>query len=136
MESGQQKRGINSGGSLGAVDISLSSETDDKGDSGEDFDSSEDGLQAIKDDLLRQGQVSPPPSPKANRFLASLMKSPPKLQLEEQSRQDLDKEPLSLVSPTNQARLDSEDENLVATRAGTARYCQYRSSTGTFCFDF
>ncbi len=38
-----QKRGINSGGSLGlgAVDISLSSGTDDKGDSGEDSDSSE-----------------------------------------------------------------------------------------------
>jgi hypothetical protein len=107
-----QKRGINSGGSLGAVDISLSSETDDKGDSGEDSDSSEDGLQTIRDDLLRQGQVSPPPSPKANRFLASLMKSPPKLQLEEQSRQNLDKEPLSLVSPTNQARLDSKDANL------------------------
>ena len=40
------------------------------------------------------------------------MKSPPKLQLEEQSRQDLDKDPLSLVSPTNQARLDLEDANL------------------------
>jgi hypothetical protein len=40
------------------------------------------------------------------------MKSPPKLQLEEQSRQDLDKEPLSPVSPTNQARSDSEDANL------------------------
>ena len=54
------KRGINSGGSLGAVDISLSSETDDEGGSGEDSDSSEDGLQVIRDDLLRQGQVSPP----------------------------------------------------------------------------
>jgi hypothetical protein len=43
-----QKRGINSGGSLGAVDISLSSETDDKGDSGEDSDSSEDGMQVIR----------------------------------------------------------------------------------------
>jgi hypothetical protein len=40
------------------------------------------------------------------------MKLPPKLQLDEQSKQDLDKEPLSLVSPTNQARLDSEDANL------------------------
>jgi len=55
-----QKRGINSGGSLGAVDISLSSETGDEGGSGEDSDSSEDGLQVIRDDLLRQGQVSPP----------------------------------------------------------------------------
>ena len=40
------------------------------------------------------------------------MKSPPKLQLEGQSRQDLDKEPLSLVSPTNQAKSDSADANL------------------------
>jgi hypothetical protein len=54
-----QKRGIKSGGSLGSVDISLSSETD-KGDSGEDSDSSEDGMQTIRDDLLRQRQVSPP----------------------------------------------------------------------------
>jgi hypothetical protein len=58
-----QKRGIISGGSLGAVDISLSSETDDKGGSDEDSDSSEDGLQLIRDDLLRQQQVSPPPLP-------------------------------------------------------------------------
>jgi hypothetical protein len=40
------------------------------------------------------------------------MKSPPKLQLDEQPRQDLDKEPLSLISPTNQARLDPEDANI------------------------
>ena len=106
-----QKRGIISGGSLGAVDISLSSETDDKGDSGEDSDSSEDGLQAIRNDLLRQGQVYPPSSPKANRLLARLMKSPPKLQLEERSRQDLDKEPLSFVSPTKQAKSDSAEAN-------------------------
>ena len=60
MESRQPKRGINPGGSLETVDISLSSETDDKGDSGEDSDSSEDGIQAIRNDLLRQRQVSPP----------------------------------------------------------------------------
>ncbi len=94
------------------MDISFSSETDDKGDCGEDSDSSEDGMQVIRDDLVRQGQVSPPPSPKENRFLTSLMKSPPKLQLEEQSRQDMDKEPLSLIPPKNQARLDSAVENL------------------------
>jgi hypothetical protein len=49
-----QKRGINPGGSLDAVDISLSSETDDKNDSGEDSDSSEDGIQVIRNDLLRK----------------------------------------------------------------------------------
>ena len=57
-----QKRGIKSGGSLGSMDISLFSETD-KGDSGEDSDSSEDGMQTIRNDLLRQQQVSPPPLP-------------------------------------------------------------------------
>ncbi len=55
-----QKRGINPGSSLNTVDISLSSETDNKDDSGEDTDSSEDGIQAIRDDLSRQEQVSPP----------------------------------------------------------------------------
>ncbi len=82
----KQKRGINSGGNLGAVDISLSSETDDQNNSGEDSDSSEDGMQVIRDDSLRLEQVSPPSFPKENRFLAGLMKSPPKLQLEEHSR--------------------------------------------------
>jgi hypothetical protein len=52
-----QKRGINPGGNLGAVNISLSSETDDQNNSGEDSDSSEDGRQVISNDLLRQGQV-------------------------------------------------------------------------------
>ncbi len=57
-----QKRGVNPGSSLDAVDISISSETDDKNDSGEDTDSSEDGMQAIRNDLLRSEQVSPPSS--------------------------------------------------------------------------
>ncbi len=61
--------------------------------------------------MLRQEQVSPLSSPKANRFLASLMKSPPKLQLEERSRPALDKEPLSLVTPTKQAKSNSADAN-------------------------
>jgi hypothetical protein len=39
------------------------------------------------------------------------MKSPPKLQLEEQSRPALDKEPLSPDSPTKQAKSDSVDAN-------------------------
>jgi hypothetical protein len=54
-----QKRGINPGSSLNTVDISLSSETDNKDDSGEDTDSSEDGMQAIRDDLSRQEQAHP-----------------------------------------------------------------------------
>jgi hypothetical protein len=39
------------------------------------------------------------------------MKSPPKLQLEERSMPDLDKEPFSLVSPTKQAKSDSAEAN-------------------------
>ncbi len=93
------------------MDISLSSETDDKNDSGEGSDSSEDGMQVIRNDLLRQEQVSPPSSPKENRILAGLMKSSPKLQLEEQSRPAMDKEHLSPVSPTKQAKSDSVDPN-------------------------
>ncbi len=67
-----QKRGINPGGNLGAVDISLSSETDDQNNSGGDSDSSEDGRQVIRNDSLRQEQVSPPyPLRKINSWQAS-----------------------------------------------------------------
>ncbi len=68
-------------------------------------------MQAVRNDLLRPEQVSPSSSPQENRFLAGLMKSPPKLQLEEQSRPVLDKEPLSPVSPTKQAKSDPADAN-------------------------
>ena len=46
------------------------------------------------------------------------------------------------VTPSLDLNSDSEEDSLpiaqtiLATRAGTARYCQYRSSTGSFCFDF
>jgi hypothetical protein len=43
-----QKRGINPSSNLDAVDISLSSETDDKDNSEEDSDFSEDGMQVIR----------------------------------------------------------------------------------------
>jgi hypothetical protein len=68
-------------------------------------------MQVMRNDSLRKEHVSPPSSPKENRFLAGLMKSPPKLQLQEQSRPALDKEPLSPVSPTKQAKSDSADAN-------------------------
>jgi hypothetical protein len=106
-----QKRGINSGSSLDAVNISFSSETDDKNNSGGDSDSSEDGMQVMRNDLLRQRQVSPPSFPKENCFLAGLMKSSLKLQLGEQSKPALDKDRLSLLSPTKQAEEDSADAN-------------------------
>ncbi len=91
-----QKRGSNLGSNMDAVDISFSSETDDQKNSGGDSDSSEDGMQVIRNDFLRQRQVFPPSSPKENQFLAGLMKTPSKLQLGEQSKPALDKEPLSL----------------------------------------
>ncbi len=91
------------------MDISFSSETDDKDNSGEDSDPSEDGMQVIRNDLLRQKQISPPSSSKDKQFLVGLMKSPAKLQLDEQSKQALDKEPLSLLSPTKQAEKGSSD---------------------------
>ncbi len=91
------------------MDISLSSETDDKDNSGEDSDSSEDGMQVIRNDLLRQKQVTPPSCPKENQFLADFMKSPVKPQLNEQAKQALDKDPLSLISPTKQVEKGSSD---------------------------
>ncbi len=98
-----QKRGINPVSNLDAVDISFSSETNNKDNSGEDSDSSEDGMQVIRDDLMRQRQVFPPSFPKENEFLAGLMKSPAKPQLDQQLKQALDKDSLSLLSPTKQA---------------------------------
>jgi hypothetical protein len=53
------KRGINPGSNLDAVDVSLLAESDSEDSSGEDSDPSEDGMQAIRNDLLRQKQVSP-----------------------------------------------------------------------------
>jgi hypothetical protein len=102
-------KGINPGSSLGAVDIiSLSSETDDEGDSGEDSDSSHDGMQVISNDLLRQRQVSPPTSPLQNKFLAGFMKSPDKPQTDAQVKQALDEDPFSLTPSFKQA----EDSSL------------------------
>ncbi len=46
-----KKKGNNPGGNSGAVDRSLLSGTDVEGNSGEDSDSSEDGMTAIRDDL-------------------------------------------------------------------------------------
>jgi hypothetical protein len=68
-------------------------------------------MQAIRNDLLRQEQVSPPSSPGQNLFLTGFMKSPPKLQLEEQPRLAPDKESLSPVSPTKQAKSDLLEAN-------------------------
>ena len=98
-----KKKGSNPGGNLGKVDLSSLSETDDEEDSGEDSNSSEDGRKAIADDLVRQRQVSPPSSPKENRFLAGFMKPSDKQPPDAQAKQALDKDPISLFSPLEQA---------------------------------
>ncbi len=74
-EADVKKNGGKSGVNLGNVDLSSLSETDDEEDSGENSNPSEDGGKAIADDLLKQRQVSPPSSPKENRYLVGLMKS-------------------------------------------------------------
>jgi hypothetical protein len=104
-----QKKGIDPGSNLDAVDISLSSETDGEDSSGEDSDSSLDGMQVMRNDLLRLKQVSPSTSPKENKYLTGFMRSPVKPQPDEQAKQALDKEPLSVISPTKQAEKGSSD---------------------------
>ncbi len=66
-----QKRGINPGGNPDTVDLSLSSLSDSKNGSGEESDTSEDGVQDKGNNLLRQKQVSSPSSPKENEYLDS-----------------------------------------------------------------
>jgi hypothetical protein len=75
LKAGVKKAGINLGGNLGEVALSLFSGTDAKGNSREESDSSEDRTKALRDDLERQNQVSLPSSPIQNEFLNGLMKS-------------------------------------------------------------
>jgi hypothetical protein len=111
------KGGINPGSNLDAVDVSLLSESDSEDSSGEDADSSEDGMQAIRNDLLRQKQVSPSTSPKENEYLTGFMRSPAKPQPDIKAKQALDKEPFSLITPTKQAESVSLDAKQIQ-RAG------------------
>ena len=64
-------------------------------------------MRAIRDDLARQKQVNPPSSPKENRFLAGFMKPSQQHQQQEQAKQALDKDPISLVPPFEQAANES-----------------------------
>jgi hypothetical protein len=102
------KRGINPGSNWEAVYFPPFSDTDDSEDSsGESSSSSEDGLQVIRKDLLRQKQVPSSTSPLENKYLAGLMKSPDKPQSDTQAMQALDKDSLSLISPLKQAENSS-----------------------------
>ncbi len=62
-----------------------------------------DGIKAIRDDLVRQRQISPPRSPKENRFLPGFMKSPDKQPQDAQAKQALDKDSIFLISLLEQA---------------------------------
>ncbi len=105
-----QKRGTNPGGNLDEVDLSLFSGTDVEDDAGEDSASSEDGMNAIRKDLERQKQVSPPSSPKENRYLTGFMRSPDKQQAVAQAKQALDEDSISLHSSFKQADNESSAE--------------------------
>jgi hypothetical protein len=67
-EADVKKKGSSLGSNLGKVDLSSLSETDDEEDSGEDSNSSDDGVKAIADDLVRQKQVSPPQLPQGEQI--------------------------------------------------------------------
>ncbi len=104
------KKGINPGQNWEAVDYALISDAYSE-DSGQDSSSSsEDGLQLIRNDLLRQRQTRSL-SPKESKFLTGLMKSPDKSQPDSQAKQALDKDPFSLASPFKQAGNNSPAED-------------------------
>jgi hypothetical protein len=111
------KRGISPGDNWEAVDFSPFPDTDSEDSSGESSTSSEDGMQVIREDLLRQKQVPSSSSPLENKYLAGFMKSPEKLQPDAQAKQALDKDFFSLISPLKQADISAPAEEQVQ-RAG------------------
>ncbi len=72
------KKGINPGQNWEAVDYSPIPDTFSEDSGQERSSSSEDGLQAIKNDLLRQRQAPSSSSPQENKYLASFKRSPDK----------------------------------------------------------
>ena len=97
------KKGINPEQSWEAVDFSPVSDTYSEDSGQESSSSSEDGLEVIRKDLLRQKQVTSSSSPSENKYLAGFMRSPDKSQPNLQARRALDRDPFSLVSPPKQA---------------------------------
>jgi hypothetical protein len=124
-EADVKKKGGNPGRHLGNVDLSSLDDTDDEEDSAEDSNSSDDGMRAIRDDLEKQRKVSSPSSPKENRFLAGLMRSSDKQPLDALAKQALDKDPISLFSPLDQA----EDEAMAMKRGQRAGDVQGHGSS-------
>jgi hypothetical protein len=78
------------GTNLGEVGLSLLSGTDAEEDNGEDSDASDDNTKALRDDLERRNQVTPPSSPLQNKYLTGLMKSREKRQADAQAKQAQD----------------------------------------------
>jgi hypothetical protein len=105
------KKGINPGRSMDAEDISLSLESGSEDSSGDDSDSSEDGMQGIRSDLERQKQVSPSTFSEENEYLTSFMKPTVKPQLEERVQQSLDKEPPLLPPPLSRQKIEHWMQN-------------------------
>ena len=109
------KKGINPTQGWEAVDFSPVSDTYSEDSDQEGSTSSEDGMQVIRKDLLRQRQAIS--STAENRYLARLMKSPDKPLPDAQAKLALDKDPFSLISPPKQTRCDAAAEDQ-AQRAG------------------
>ncbi len=81
------KVGVKKGGTnLGEVDLSLFSETDGEENGEDDSDASEDKTKALRKDVQRRNQVSPPSSPEQNEYLNHLMKLPEMRQAEARIR--------------------------------------------------
>ena len=92
------KKGINPEQSWEAVDFSPVSDTYSEDSGQESSSSSEDGLEVIRKDLLRQKQVTSSSSPSENKYLAGFMRSPDKSQPDAQAKRALEKDPFSLIS--------------------------------------
>ncbi len=97
------KKGINPGQNWEAVDYSPVSDTYSEDSGQESSSSSEDGILAIRKDLLRQRQAPSSSSPQENKYRASLKRSPDKPQPVAQGKQAMDKDLSSLISPLKQA---------------------------------
>jgi hypothetical protein len=109
------KKGIDPGQNWEAVDYSPIPDTYSEDSGQESSTSSEDGLQAIRNDLERQRQRAL--SPKENKYLAGLKRSPDKPQPNAQGKQALDKDSFSLISPLKQVGITTAIEEQVK-RAG------------------
>jgi hypothetical protein len=111
------KKGINPEQNWEAVDFSPVSDTFSEDSDQESSTSSEDGMQVIRKDLLKQRQAPSASSSLENEYLAGFMRSPDKPQPDNQAKQTLDKDPFSLISSFKQVGIITSTEEQVQ-RAG------------------